>query len=95
MDGDSLQRFRGQILFQELLLSILQDTSLVKENDSESGLEYAKRYIEQHYQQELTIDHLAKVAGISTRHFMRLFKKGTDIARLTIWQYSELKRRNS
>lgn len=75
MDGDSLQRFRGQILFQELLLSILQDTSLVKENDSESGLEYAKRYIEQHYQQELTIDHLAKVAGISTRHFMRLFKK--------------------
>ncbi|MDQ8734295.1 AraC family transcriptional regulator [Paenibacillus sp. LHD-38] len=74
-DEDRLKRFRGQILFQEVLHTILQDALLVKGNDSEAALEYVKGYIEQHYQQELTIDHLAKVAGISTRHFMRLFKK--------------------
>ncbi|WP_052675781.1 helix-turn-helix domain-containing protein [Paenibacillus sp. IHBB 10380] len=74
-DEDRLKRFRGQILFQELLHTILQDAHLVQENDSETALEYVKGYIEQHFQQELTIDHLAKVAGISTRHFMRLFKK--------------------
>ncbi|MFE4709843.1 helix-turn-helix domain-containing protein [Paenibacillus sp. NPDC056722] len=74
-DEDHLRRFRGQILFQELLYTILQDTQLIEGTDSERELSFVKDYIEQHYQQELTIDHLAKVAGISTRHFMRLFKK--------------------
>ncbi|RXZ80387.1 helix-turn-helix domain-containing protein [Paenibacillaceae bacterium] len=74
-DEDRLKRFRGQILFQEVLHTILQDALLVQGIDSEALLDYVKDYIEQHYQQELTIDHLAKVAGISPRHFMRLFKK--------------------
>ncbi len=74
-DEDRLKRFRGQILFQEMLYTILQDARLVQGNDLEVVLEYVKGYIEQHYQQELSIDHLAKVAGLSTRHFMRLFKK--------------------
>ncbi|WP_337100406.1 helix-turn-helix domain-containing protein [Paenibacillus sp. YIM B09110] len=74
-DEDQLQRFRGQIQFQELLHTILRDALHVQENDSEATLEYVKGYIEQHYRQDLTIEHLAKVAGISSRHFMRLFKK--------------------
>lgn len=74
-DEDRLNRFRGQILFHEMLHTILQDALHVQGNDSETVLEYVRVYIEQHYQQELTINHLAKVAGISTRHFMRLFKK--------------------
>ncbi|APQ62114.1 hypothetical protein VK72_11865 [Paenibacillus polymyxa] len=74
-DEDHLKRFRGQILFQELLHTILQDAHLEQGNDSETALDYIKGYIEQHYQKELTIDHLAKVGGMSTRHFMRLFKK--------------------
>ncbi|MFF2482751.1 helix-turn-helix domain-containing protein [Paenibacillus sp. NPDC058071] len=72
---DHLTRFRGQILFQELLFNLMHDALSAQDNDSESALEHVKSYIEQHYQQELTIDQLAKVAGISTRHFMRLFKK--------------------
>ncbi|MFC4306680.1 ABC transporter substrate-binding protein [Cohnella boryungensis] len=47
----------------------------MNENDSEEALGYAMAYIEQHYQKDLTIEQLAKVAGISSRHFMRLFKK--------------------
>ena len=31
-------------------------------------------YIEQHYQDELSVDELAKVAGFSKYHFHRLFK---------------------
>ncbi|BBI31009.1 AraC family transcriptional regulator [Cohnella abietis] len=72
---DRLERFRSQILFHELLHTILHDALLVQGNDSERALEYVKAYIEQHYQEELTIEHLAKVAGLSSRHFMRLFKK--------------------
>ncbi len=72
---DYLKRFRSQILFQEMLHTILQDSLLVQETDSEAALDSTKNYIEQHYQQELTIEQLAKVAGMSSRHFMRLFKK--------------------
>ncbi|REK76408.1 helix-turn-helix domain-containing protein [Paenibacillus paeoniae] len=72
---DYLARFKGQILFQELLFNLMQDALTVQDHGTESALEHVKSYMEQHYQQELTIDQLAKVAGISTRHFMRLFKK--------------------
>lgn len=74
-DENPLQRFRSQIDFQEMLYTVMQDARLVHENDSEEVLGYAKAYIEQHYQEDLTIEQLAKVAGISPRHFMRLFKK--------------------
>ncbi|WP_189014707.1 helix-turn-helix domain-containing protein [Paenibacillus marchantiophytorum] len=73
--GDPLKRFRSQILFQEVLYTILQDALLNQGNDPESALESTKAYIERHYQQDLTIEQLAKVAGMSSRHFMRLFKK--------------------
>ncbi|MFF2887978.1 helix-turn-helix domain-containing protein [Paenibacillus sp. NPDC057967] len=72
---DYLTQFRSQILFQELLFNLMQDAQSIQGHGSESALEHVKSYIEQHYQQEMTIDQLAKVAGISTRHFMRLFKK--------------------
>lgn len=70
-----LQRFRGQIFFQELLYILLQDALHVQESGSEESLEYVKYYIEKNYQQDLTIEQLAKAARISSRHFMRLFKK--------------------
>ncbi|WP_138754555.1 AraC family transcriptional regulator [Paenibacillus sinopodophylli] len=74
-DDEPLNRFRAQILFQEILHTLLQDALLDQETDSDAALEHVKTYIEQHYQQELTIEQLARVAGISSRHFMRLFKK--------------------
>ncbi|MBP1989890.1 helix-turn-helix domain-containing protein [Paenibacillus eucommiae] len=74
-EQDRLQRFRSQIYFQELLYILLQDALLIQDSGTEVILEYMKSYIEEHYQDELTIEHLAKVAGISSRHFMRLFKK--------------------
>ncbi|MFE6076459.1 helix-turn-helix domain-containing protein [Paenibacillus sp. NPDC057886] len=73
--NDFLKRFRSQILFQELLYEIFQDSLLVLEHDPESALEYVKSYMERHFQRDLSIEHLANVAGISPRHFMRLFKK--------------------
>ncbi|MFF2093031.1 helix-turn-helix domain-containing protein [Paenibacillus sp. NPDC058174] len=74
-DEDPLKRFGTQISFHELLHTILQEFLREYDNDAEASLDHIKSYIEQHYRQELTIEHLAKVAGISSRHFMRLFKK--------------------
>jgi AraC-like DNA-binding protein/ABC-type Fe3+-hydroxamate transport system substrate-binding protein len=91
-DEDLLKRFRGQIYFQELLYAIFADALLLKERDSESALENVKGYIEVHYPLDLTIEHLAKVAGMSERHFMRLFKKRygcSTIEYLTIYRISQ------
>ncbi|WP_042167817.1 helix-turn-helix domain-containing protein [Paenibacillus gorillae] len=74
-DEDPLKRFRTQISFHELLHTILQESLHEYDNDAEASLDHIKSYIEQHYHQDLTIEHLAKVAGVSSRHFMRLFKK--------------------
>ncbi|AZN41770.1 helix-turn-helix domain-containing protein [Paenibacillus albus] len=73
--GEPLKRFRSQILFQELIETILEEALLVQAAGLDAALEYAKGYIEQHFQQELTIEQLAKLVGVSSRHFMRLFKK--------------------
>ncbi|WP_229692098.1 AraC family transcriptional regulator [Paenibacillus radicis (ex Gao et al. 2016)] len=92
LQRDLLQRFRGQIYFQELLYTILADALLLKERDSEAALENTKSYIEEYYQLDLKIEHLAKVAGMSERHFMRLFKKRygcSAIEYLTIYRISQ------
>lgn len=36
------------------------------------------QYIEKHYHEEITVDHLAKIAGLSRFHFSRLFKELTN-----------------
>jgi ABC-type Fe3+-hydroxamate transport system substrate-binding protein/AraC-like DNA-binding protein len=72
---NGLKRFGGQIRFQELLFTIMQDDWRVQETDYDASLESVKDYIEQHYKEKITIEALAKVARISPRHFMRLFKQ--------------------
>ncbi|MGO4694817.1 helix-turn-helix domain-containing protein [Paenibacillus sp. 2TAB26] len=73
-DND-MQRLRGQIEFYELVYSLLRDGQRLLDNNSEADLERAKTYIEQHYREDLTIEQLAKEAGVSSRHFIRLFKQ--------------------
>ncbi|WP_338554300.1 helix-turn-helix domain-containing protein [Paenibacillus sp. KS-LC4] len=96
-----LQRMRGQIQFYELLHSLLQAGKRVTDTDSEVALERAKLYMEQHYREELTIELLAKEAGISSRHFIRLFKQAYGwsaieyLARYRIRQAQELMKLNT
>lgn len=71
---DSLERFRGQLVFQELLYSILENRRHSAE-DSHSALERAKAYMDSHYQQNLSIEQLARLADISPKYFVDLFKK--------------------
>ncbi|KQO18387.1 helix-turn-helix domain-containing protein [Paenibacillus sp. Leaf72] len=96
-----LQRLRGQIQFYELLYSLLRDGKRVLDTESEAAMERAKLYIEQHYREELTIELLAREAGISSRHFIRLFKQTYGwsaieyLARYRIRQAQELMKPDS
>lgn len=70
-----LSRWRAQIMLQELLLSMLEGRRHGEVDDVEALLEQIRHYIERHCKQKLTIEGLAQQAGLSARHFMRLFKR--------------------
>ena len=44
-------------------------------NTSLARIKDILKYVETHYQQEITIDEIAEVAGFSSSHFMKFFKK--------------------
>ncbi len=71
---DELERFRGQLAFQELLYCILKNRCSPQE-DSQTSLEGVKSYMERNYNMNLTIEQLARIADISPKYFVDLFKK--------------------
>ena len=66
--------YRAQIDFQELLYCI-RISSRQRPRDTNSALEQAKQYIEEHYTQDLTSQLLAQAAEFSPKYFNELFKK--------------------
>ncbi|MEC0127648.1 AraC family transcriptional regulator [Paenibacillus pabuli] len=73
--NNGLQRYYAQICFLELLYTLFNDVVRAEGRFSTSPAELAKDYIEQNYMNKITIHELAAVARMSSRHFMRLFKK--------------------
>ncbi|MFP7296348.1 AraC family transcriptional regulator [Neobacillus niacini] len=69
---------RQKLLFQELLLTLIQDfhaQSISK--DTRQVIEETIEYIGHHYHKNITLTDLAKLAGLSKSHYSRLFKKNT------------------
>ncbi|HEY2491360.1 MAG TPA: AraC family transcriptional regulator [Paenibacillus sp.] len=71
----ALERFRGQFVFQELLYWIMTNIRLSPETDSRTALDRTKAYIESHYNENLTIEQLARMAKVSPKYYVDLFKK--------------------
>ncbi|MEJ8545214.1 ABC transporter substrate-binding protein [Brevibacillus borstelensis] len=71
----SLERFRGQSAFLELMYVLLKNIRLLPERDPRTALDRTKAYIETHYKENLTIEQLARMADISPKYFVDLFKK--------------------
>lgn len=75
------------------LLGILLEDSETQKIDSEHLLEYKKykeslspvfQYIDEHYNEKITLEMLAKVCNFSTKYFCKLFK---DFTALTPFEY--------
>ncbi|MBW4082986.1 AraC family transcriptional regulator [Paenibacillus sp. S150] len=71
----AVERFRAQGVFMELLYEILTHIRLLPDSDSRSALERTKLYIEQHYNESLSIEQLARMANLSPKYYVDLFKK--------------------
>lgn len=66
---------RVNLLFDKYMICIDGDT--MKNNDP--NMERVKRYIEERYNEPITLEALAKVACLSKYHFCRRFKKETGM----------------
>jgi AraC-like DNA-binding protein len=67
---------RRKILLQEFWLALLQDFRAQKiAGDTTAAIELTQDYMVQHYQEPLTLELLAQLAGLSVSHYSRLFKK--------------------
>lgn len=80
---DSLWKRRGhmtamrrKLLLQEFLLTLVQDFRAQKATgDTTASIEQTQDYMIGHYQEPLTLESLAQMAGLSVSHYSRLFKK--------------------
>lgn len=73
------------LLYQLLMLLLRHHTeSVLTENDHQQRIKNLERftpvfkYIEQHYNDDITVESLASLAGLSRFHFSRLFKSLTN-----------------
>ncbi|WP_336773398.1 AraC family transcriptional regulator [Paenibacillus sp. MMO-58] len=69
--GTASARLRSEAGLLELLSLVLSN----QERQTEMALEMARLELERHYTSEIAIDSLARIAGHSRFHFMRLFKE--------------------
>lgn len=87
---DSLERFRGQAVFDDLLHRLFKEAISGTDQELDAALETVRAYIEHHYEKDMTVKKLAEMSRISPRHLMRLFKENYG---MTIGEYTkELKR---
>ncbi|MDF2669927.1 MAG: AraC family transcriptional regulator [Paenibacillus sp.] len=71
-----LTAMRRKILLHEFLLAFLQDLRAQRiAGDTTAAIEFTQEFMAQHYQEPLTLEQLAQLAGLSVSHYSRLFKK--------------------
>lgn len=73
--GDPLGRWRAGLEFQELLFEMISTDFLEADRGRIYGLERTKEYMDQHFEEELTIDKLAAIAKLSPKYYSDMFKK--------------------
>lgn len=76
---NSLERFQLQLIFAELMYMLVQTASarLPRKGSAEEAIGTVIRYMEGHFQQSLSRERLAGLAGMNQEYFSRLFKRIT------------------
>ncbi|MCL6459603.1 MAG: AraC family transcriptional regulator [Gorillibacterium sp.] len=77
--GKALGRFRSQLDFQELLFTIAKNNTEALD-DSYTMLQRTKTFMDEHYPEDLTLNQLAAMTGLSRNYFVDLFKKQYHIS---------------
>lgn len=70
-----IERFRGQSMFLELVYWVMTHIRQSPKSDSRAAVDRTRSYIEAHYRESMTIEQLARMAEISPKYYVSLFKK--------------------
>ncbi|WP_217588088.1 response regulator [Lentibacillus saliphilus] len=84
-----------QALMEQQLINMIETVESARKNSKNHVITRAIHYIEAHYQEPLTLDHLAKYSFVSPSHFSKLFKKETGqtfIEWLNIYRVKQAKK---
>ncbi|AIQ36941.1 hypothetical protein R50345_21200 [Paenibacillus sp. FSL R5-0345] len=74
IEPDDRKPFKVQQLFTQFIAELYQELATKKER-SGSWLEIVFEYIEAHYNEDITREQMATLAGVSPEHFSRTFRK--------------------
>ncbi|CAG7646475.1 AraC family transcriptional regulator [Paenibacillus allorhizosphaerae] len=73
---DPISQYRCNLAFRELWLLLIENVRDQQYwSDTDSAIKFTCEYITEHYRSPLSIEQLAKLAGISTGHYSREFKR--------------------
>lgn len=76
--AEDIEWFAAQTRFQELLLLIMRANSpAMKTRDDHEAVERSIRYMEDHFNESLSVDQLAELAGIGRARYTQLFREIT------------------
>ncbi|WP_020614937.1 AraC family transcriptional regulator [Paenibacillus daejeonensis] len=75
--SDWHEQLKGQMVFSELIMLLLEDQGQLNASGSRQAFQDSLDYVNRHYDQPVTVDELASMAGISRTHYTRLFKEAT------------------
>lgn len=78
---DSLSVYRCNLAFRELWLVLIENIyDQQYSSDADTAIQFTCRYIADHFHTPLTVEHLAKSAGLSTGYYSRQFKRMTGFS---------------
>jgi AraC-like DNA-binding protein len=78
---DPISQYRCNLAFRELWLSLInQIYDQQYSSDADSAIGFTCQYIADHYQSPLTVEQLAKMAGLSEGYYSRQFKRLTGLS---------------
>ncbi|MCQ6561268.1 ABC transporter substrate-binding protein [Paenibacillus mendelii] len=69
--------FKLQMRFNEMMSLIAEEYEASRQELSRTAIERAILYMENHYDEDIHRDQLARMAGLNSEYFSRLFKKET------------------
>lgn len=72
-EKSDIDKLRIKQLFYELIILFISANSTIKEE--ESGIDYAIKFLDEHFYKEIKMDDLAKSINFSSSYFTRQFKK--------------------
>lgn len=75
--GNSWDRMKANIIFQEIVAALFQDAIREQQPDSSGAIRLTMEYMEQNYHLNITRTKLSEMAGMSADYYTRAFKKQT------------------